>query len=151
MQRTTRIRLVGQGPAAIVSVKSNSSAPAAFAKFELTIDLDAEYQNPFDPADVALEGHFVTPAGKKQIVPGFLWWECERSQQGDSRRWEQVRPTGKAEWRVRYCPTTPGDYRYWLVLDDGTNRVQTKPASFTRGCVRTRRDGADRQGQSAVL
>ena len=79
-------RLVGKGSAAIVSVKSNSSAPATFGKFELTIDLDAEYQNPFDPADVALEGHFVTPVGKKQIVPGFLWWECERSQQGNSSR-----------------------------------------------------------------
>ncbi len=124
-------RLVGKGPAAIVSVRVNSSAPAAFGKFELAIDLDAEYQNPFDPTDVALEGHFIMPDGQEQIVPGFLWWECERSQQGDSKRWEQVRPTGKAEWRVRYCPAMPGDYRYWLVLNDGITRVQTEPASFS--------------------
>ncbi len=123
--------LVGKGPAAIVSVRAITPAPAAFEKFELAIDLRAEYQNPFDPADVALEGHFVTPAGREQVVPGFLWRECERSRHGDSRPWEQVRPTGKADWRVRYCPTTAGEYRYWLVLDDGTSRVQTEPASFT--------------------
>lgn len=139
-------RMVGTGPAAIISVKSNSAAPATFEKFELTIDLKAKYQNPFDQADVALDAHFVTPNGTEQIVPGFLWWQCERSQQGNSRRREQVRPTGRAEWRVRYCPTMPGDYRYWLVLDDGTNRVQTEPASFRavasehRGMVRIAKD-----------
>ena len=123
--------LVGKGPAAIISVRLNTRAPATFRRFELAIDLNAEYHNPFDPADVALEGHFVTPAGQEQVVPGFLWWECERSKQGDSRPREQVRPTGKADWRIRYCPTIPGKYRYWLVLSDGTNRVQAEPASFT--------------------
>ncbi len=123
--------MTGTGPATIVSVRTATPATATYEKFELAIDLQADYQNPFDPADVALDAHFVTPQGQEQIVPGFLWWECQRSRQGRTRPSEQVRPTGKFQWRVRYCPMTPGTYRYTLVLDDGTDRVQTEPATFT--------------------
>ncbi len=122
--------LTGKGPAKILAVRPNTTEPPVFSKFELAIDLEAEYTNPFDPADVALEAHFITPAGREQVVPGFLYWQCERSKQGRERQWEQVRHTGDADWRVRYCPTVPGQYRYWLVLEDGSTRVQTQPATF---------------------
>lgn len=122
--------LTGQGPAKFVSVAPGAAEIPAFSKFELTIDLQAEYTNPFDPADVALEARFITPAGQEHVVPGFLYWECQRSKQGSDKPWEQVRPAGKATWRIRYCPTVPGEYRYRLVLDDGTSRVETPPASF---------------------
>lgn len=124
------LRLTGTGPAAIHSVQLLTSVARKYEKLELAIELDAEYQNPFDPADISLEAHFVTPSGQEQVAPGFLWWECERSRQGGSRQRERVVPTGIAQWRVRFCPTLPGEYRYWLVLDDGTNRVETKPARF---------------------
>lgn len=119
--------MAGHGPATIVSIKANRATLPAFARFELSLTIDAEYENPFDPADVSLTAHFTTPSGRQHDVAGFLYWPCERSRPG---RGERVERTGAAEWRVRYCPTEPGEYRYWIELDDGRTQARSEPQAF---------------------
>lgn len=119
--------MTGQGPAKFLEVRPEADRVPVFGRFELKIALQAEFANPFDPDDVSLEAHFVTPQGNEQVVPGFFYWGCARRQVNGV---ERVTPSGEHHWRVRYSPATPGTYRYYLTLTDGRTQARTKPASF---------------------
>jgi hypothetical protein len=119
--------MTSHGPAGFVEVRPNAETVPAFGKFELSVRLQGEFTNPFDPEDVSLDGHFVTPAGKEQVVPGFFHWGYERTNAGGT---EKVTPTGEHGWRVRYCPTAEGEYRYRLTLNDGKSEARSEEGTF---------------------
>ena len=123
-----RASLTGASEAAIVGTKAQADGVPAYGRFEVAVDLRARYTNPFDPGQVALDGHFVTPSGKEEVVPGFYGWGYERALLADT---ERVTPTGQAGWAVRYCPREVGAYRYWLTLQNGGASVRSAEASFT--------------------
>ncbi|MBN2474869.1 MAG: DUF5060 domain-containing protein [Pirellulales bacterium] len=111
----------------LIEIRPNRETLGAFEKFALAVDLQAQYANPFDPDDVALDARFVTPSGAEHLVPGFFYRGYQRSRSGDEERLE---PTGEEGWRIRYCPTEPGRYRYWVTLRDGADSVRSEPAEF---------------------
>lgn len=115
------------GPPKLLDIRPNQQQIAACERLELAVRLQAEYSNPFDPDDVALDAHFVPPSGKTHVVPGFLWHGFERKRVGGS---ERLSPTGEYGWRIRYCPTEAGQYRYWLTLRDGDQEDHSDEASF---------------------
>ncbi len=127
-QAALRETLTGTAPAAIRGVTAATESVPAYGGFEATIDLQARYDNPFDPAQVALDGHVVTPAGQEETVPGFYAWDYERSRLGGA---ERLRPTGHGGWRLRYCPREPGRYRYWVTLRNEGKEVKSATAGFT--------------------
>jgi hypothetical protein len=49
---------------------------ANYALLELTVDLEARYDNPYDAREVRLEGVFTGPDGSTWNVPGF--WDMAR-------------------------------------------------------------------------
>src|SRR5882762_212683 len=53
------------------TVTPNHSVVGQFDLFELTIDLEAVYHNPYDYEDIAVNCEFTSPAGKKDTVEGF--------------------------------------------------------------------------------
>ena len=132
-QRTRQARqaladsMTGHGPAAILDIRPHQDAAAVYEKFELAVRLQAEFSNPFDPDDVALDAHFVTPSGTTHLVPGFFWQGFRRERVDGS---ERLRPTGEHDWRVRYCPIEAGRYRYRLVLRDGAAEVRSREMTF---------------------
>jgi hypothetical protein len=74
-----------------------------FEKWELRFQLDASYENPYDPDDICVEGHFTMPSGKKVVVPAFFYVPCE-PKNGLSQMTmgvEYIRK-GKEEWRLRF-------------------------------------------------
>jgi hypothetical protein len=119
--------LTGDAEAAIAGATPQADSVPAYGRFELAVDLRARYTNPFDPTEVALEGHFVTPAGKEEIVPGFYGWGYERALRADS---ERLTPTGQGGWAIRYCPRVAGAYRYWVTLRNGGTSVRGAEGTF---------------------
>ena len=59
-------------PAAINSVTASSERVGRYGLLELTVDLSAEYENPFDPSQVDLSCVFKSPSAREIKVPGFL-------------------------------------------------------------------------------
>jgi hypothetical protein len=51
-------------PPSILSVRADSGKVGLYEKFELRIDLEAAYNNPFDPDQIDLIAEFTSPSGK---------------------------------------------------------------------------------------
>ena len=86
---------------------------ARYGCFELSFRLDRDYDNPFDPRQVEVNGHFRTPEGAGILVPGFFMQPYRNVGPGGltisnpfEQRWEK---SGEACWRVRFCPTAVGN------------------------------------------
>lgn len=91
-----------QSAPTIISVTPLGDTVGVYEKFELVIEIDAEFENPYDPHQIALEGLFTSPSGKIYAVPGFYYVEHT--------------PTGVQNWRVRFTPTEVGQWSYTLAL-----------------------------------
>ncbi len=77
------------------SVQIAADTVGRFEKLELRIGLEAEFANPFDPAEIDLRAEFTAPSGRRWEIPGFY------------------NPTGwEILWMVRFSPDETGAWRY---------------------------------------
>lgn len=94
----------------VVGVEESSESVEIYEKFELFVDLDAEYDNPFDLREVALEARFTGPDGSEFVVPGF--WDARDS------------------WRLRFTPSTVGQWGYRVTAIDHRGTSPPLEGSF---------------------
>ena len=88
-----------------------SAAPAlekdsveTFSTVELSADVAATYDNPFDPEQIEVDAEVTTPEGKTLDVPGFHAVPMRAGDTAGSELWSRR----SAGFRVRYTPTTGG-------------------------------------------
>jgi hypothetical protein len=67
--------------------------------------------NPFDPAQVAVDGLFESPDGAVFRVPAFVYQGYSRAADADGR--ERLTPSGEREWRVRFRPPMDSPEGAW--------------------------------------
>jgi hypothetical protein len=101
---------------AILSVQPVTTTVGLYEKFELRIDLQATYENPYDPEQVNLQADFATPSGKKLTVWGFY----NPSQTS-------------TPWTIRFAPTEKGAWQYVVRVKDKEGTAQSQAGSFTAG------------------
>ncbi len=82
-----------------------------YESLEMTLEVEAEYRNPYDAREVSLEAVFVGPDGSEMKVPGF--WD------------------GEEAWRVRFTPSQEGEWRYHLTIGDERGRSLPSEGTFT--------------------
>ena len=103
--------MTGRGAPAIRGVTPSGPTVPRFGKFELTVELAAGYDNPFDPEQVDLTAEFISPAGKHVVVPGFFCQVvscCRRSHRGISG-WTRPPAGTRSPWITRgatWCVST---------------------------------------------
>ncbi len=107
-------------PLAIRSVTPDSARLPLYEPLELSVDLGATYDNPFDPDDVRLDALFTTPSGKKLTVPAFFTVEHRREVVEQT---EIMVPLPESSWRVRFAPKEIGQYRWQLQLRDRNGEI----------------------------
>ncbi|SFS75410.1 DUF5060 domain-containing protein [Paenibacillus sp. BC26] len=95
----------------IRNVVANADAIELYSKFELTLEMDADYKNPYDPREIDLSMDLTSPSGKKWSVNGFY----------DG--------TGFA-WKVRFSPDEAGKWSYRLHAVTAGAATEGPPASF---------------------
>jgi len=115
-------------PAAPLALERNADSLPCYGKFELTFPVDREYDNPFNPAEVDVMGHFRTPGGKTVEVPGFFYQDYRRVE--DEKGNEKLIPVGEPSWKVRFSATEPGKHEYTVTLRDSRGELRSKPESF---------------------
>ena len=113
-------------------VAANGARVERYDKFELTVDLDARFDNPFDFAQLALQAVFTAPSGAVHSVDGFYYQPHRRS----GRR---TLADGRPQWKIRFAPTEPGTWTYSLVATDLVGSTRTPAADFS--CLETGRRG----------
>jgi hypothetical protein len=99
---------------AILSAQPVSATVGLYEKFELRIDLEAAYENPFDPAQVDVQAEFTAPSGKKLTTWGFY------------------NPSQKpSPWMIRFAPTEKGTWQYVVKVKDKEGTAQSQVGNFT--------------------
>lgn len=101
-------------PPSVRSVRADSSRVGLYEKFELRIDLEATYTNPFDPEQIDLSAEFTAPSGKKWTIWGFY----------NPSNWMSL-------WMVRFAPTEKGVWRYVITVTDSEGTAKSRPGRFT--------------------
>ena len=118
-------------PAALPTPTANAAQVAEYQKFELTWPVDQVYQNPYDPAVVQVEGHFLSPTGQPVAVPGFFYEGFTRSKTAEG--YERLTPTGGPQWKVRFAPHEAGKWRYYVQVRDALGTRKSAEGTFTAG------------------
>jgi spore germination protein YaaH len=81
-----------------------------YEALELVVDVQAQYDNPYDARQVALDGLFTAPDGSEWRVPGF--WD------------------GDGAWRLRFTPSQEGAWRYQVTAQDVHGASQPAEGAF---------------------
>lgn len=103
----------------IISCLAEKDGVEKFEKFELTVKFKANYKNPFDPADIDLSAVFISPAGKKYKIPGFLY-------SANFKDGEFLNPL----WKIRFTPFKEGQWQYYVLLKSRKSRAKSKLKQF---------------------
>jgi hypothetical protein len=115
----------GPQPSAVAG--SITTAPRVYERFETAGSVWADWDNPFDPDQVRLDGEFEAPDGSVVTMPGFFTRHFRRALVGG---FERVTGVGQTHWRVRMTPTLPGAWRWrWVVTTPG-GRFETPWEDF---------------------
>jgi hypothetical protein len=136
----------GAGPAPGPRAELSAPAVAQYEKVEITFEAPARYANPFDPAEVDVEGVFTTPSGRAIRVPGFYYQGYARSLPANE---EVLTAEGKGIFKVRFAWGEVGAYRYRVTLQD---RMAAREVASGRFQVRAGpRKGFVRRSAAAPL
>lgn len=82
---------------------------STFGISEFAVITDAKFANPFDPADIAVDGTCTPPTGEPLRIPAF--WD------------------GKV-FRLRFCPTKPGEWRLAATVRTSTGDFESASRKF---------------------
>ena len=82
----------------VTSIELDREELPRYESLELTLEIDAEYSNPYDAREVALEGVFTSQDGLEMKVPGF--WD------------------GAGAWKIRFTPSSEGTWTYAISVTD---------------------------------
>jgi hypothetical protein len=116
-------------PPAIYNVRARESTLNCYRRFELTFDLPDRYPNPFDTNAVTVTAIFTGPDNTPPVrVAGFYSRDFTRTV---TPAGERILPAGRPHWKVRFCPATPGNYRYQLQVRDPWGSAEWGPGTFT--------------------
>jgi len=90
-------------------------------RYEVSFNFDADYHNPFDPEEVAVDGVFTAPSGRQLRMPGFLA-KGDVSLKG---------PVQEALWKLRITPDEPGLWAFQVFVKNPRGTVHSLAQKFT--------------------
>ena len=99
-----------------------------YSHVEIRADVEATYENPFDPDDIRVDAEVTGPDGQVWTVPGFYYVPLRLEVHGES---ENLLRDGSPDFRVRFTPLEPGEHRLVLVVRDGEKAVRSEPMRVT--------------------
>ena len=117
-----------QAAPAITIHPLTAPGPAAYGQAEWAVTLDQSYVNPFDPDEIAVDAVFTGPKGQTLRVPGFWFQDFRRQKNADGT--ETLMAQGAPEWRLRFCPPTPGRWRIAVTARDHSGLSISPPLPF---------------------
>ena len=92
----------------ILTVDRNVEQITLYKKLELTLTINAQYDNHYDQREALLNAIFTAPDGSTMLVPGY---------------WDK-------EWKVRFTPSQIGKWSYTLTMKDTMGTSKPNVGSF---------------------
>lgn len=125
--RTATVQLRSTGSAGISELTASSDSVPRYGKLELTFNASGTWDNPFDPAQIAVEAQVYGPNGGEWHVPAFYYQEYEHVASGQT---EILLPKGRPAWKARFAPIVPGPHRYVVRLTNQGATVRSAEGEF---------------------
>ncbi len=125
--KALEVPMTSSKPLALRGLKLSATQVPAFEKLEIALDLDATYDNPFDPRDVDVTATFTGPGGRQMTVPGFFSQDYEWYGRMGPKR---LKVAGAPGWRVRFAPPAAGTWEVKVSARDRSGQRAAGPASF---------------------
>jgi len=119
-----------------IKLQASADKVGKYQKLELLVQVDARYENPFDPDEVDLAILLETPEGDQIASPAFFCQDYDRSARV-AANWYY--PVGKGTWRARFAPMQIGTYSARARLTDRNGTVQSNTMRFE--CVPSAKKG----------
>jgi hypothetical protein len=120
----------------IRGIKLSEYRVKRFHTVEVTADLLATYDNPFDPEDVSLQAVFTLPSWDTMQLPGFFY-QGFRAEYEDGL--ELLSLDGEPTWKVRFTPVEIGAHTVTVSAQDRSGFIISKAISFD--CVESESRG----------
>lgn len=109
----------------IYQVTANQDSIGIYEKFELTVNLSAEFTNPYDFGQINLQATFYSPSEETFTVDGFYFQQFEIS--GEKAK---LTPDSQPVWKIRFAPTEPGVWTYEVNCRDHTGETSHPGRQF---------------------
>ena len=125
------------------SVTPVSSTVQKLEKFEVDISLTAAFTNAYDYDDIAVQGIFTAPSGKKDTVDGFYMQNYLLNTSDGSIA------AGATTFKLRYAPAEAGTWSYVLSCTNTAGTTVQPAQTFT--CTTSANPGFIRRNSSNYL
>ena len=109
-----------------------------YGLLEIPFNLKEVFSNPFDRDEIAVDGLFIDPSGRKIVVPAFWYKEylCQESNNKEAGIPKKFIPGPvPAHWRIRFTPETEGIYSLRIRVSrkgkPGSSYPGGAPVNFT--------------------
>ncbi|MDZ4710469.1 MAG: DUF5060 domain-containing protein [Saprospiraceae bacterium] len=93
--------------------RANHDTLGRYEKYELSLDIKADFINPFDPSQIDLLVTYTAPSGKSWTIPGFYNYNS----------WQAV-------WMTRFSPNETGTWNCHVKIKDKTGTNDSLKTSF---------------------
>ncbi|MBE3577552.1 MAG: DUF5060 domain-containing protein, partial [Limnochordales bacterium] len=112
----------------ITAVTASSSTLPLYSLLQLKVDLEAEYDNPFDPDQIDLQAQFTSPTGRVLRVPGFFMLPYTRQSAPGEIEWLSY--PGPGQWQIRFTPDEVGEWTYVVSLKTPSGEAHKSGGRF---------------------
>ena len=110
----------------ILGVDTPQEIVGRYGKLEISIDLSATYDNPYDYEDIEVSAVFSGPGGNEYPVDGFYMEDFELDERDGS-----LRPAGKpGGFRLRFSPMLTGNWSYRVFVRDRSGEATSDSFVF---------------------
>ena len=109
------------------AVKDMPSGVPKYGMFEVSVDLWARFDNPYDAKEIEVTGLFTQPDKTVRTMRGFIYQGFERHLVAGK---EQLTPIGPHQWRVRFTPTQTGKHSFKVRVKTKADQHETKLRTF---------------------
>lgn len=123
-------------------ISLSSRTVPRFAKLEATFTAEGDWQNPFDPHQVAIDATIKLPSGRSVVVPCFLYRPYRRELVGGA---ERLVPTGPDVWKLRFAPWALGRHQLMIAVKTPAGSARSRWLSFA--CTPSRHEGFVRRSK----
>ncbi len=121
------VPLASSGTLAISDVSVSKTQGAPYETMEITFRMEGQWQNPFDPEEIRVDGVFTAPDGAQITVPGFFYQEYRRTVSNGRESYQRV---GEPGWKVRFAPAQAGTYACVLKAKNGGREIAADTPAF---------------------
>ncbi len=83
-----------------------------YDKFEVGLNLKAEFDNPFDPEQIEINATFISPSAKQWKINGFYDYSFGTL------------------WKIRFAPNEEGNWKYTITVKDKNGSTIVDPKYF---------------------